>query len=317
VVPTVRTVLGDVAATDLGVCYAHEHLVIDGGVPKIINPEISLQDEAAAVEELGACTRAGVRAVVDAMPADAGRNVTKLAAISRAAGVHIIVATGLHHARYYGERHWGEVLAADELADLFTADVTDGVDLLDYGGPVVRRTPHRAGVVKVAGSAGGLSGRDRRLFAAAALTARRTGVAVLTHCEGGQGGVEQVEVLAQHGVDPGRVVLSHTDKVADLGYHRAILATGANVVYDQGIRTPDGTERLVLAAVEAGHADQVLLGTDGARRSLWQVLGGRPGLAALRTELGARLAAALGPDADRLWVANPARILALAPTDAP
>ena len=315
--PTVRTVLGDVAATDLGVCYAHEHLVIDGGVPKIINPEISLQDEAAAIDELGACARAGVRSAVDAMPADAGRNVRKLAAISRTAGVHIVVATGLHHARYYGERHWGEVLDPEELAGLFVADVIDGVDALDYGGPVVRRTPHRAGVVKVAGSAGGLSDRDRRVFAAAALTARRTGVAVLTHCEGGNGGVEQVEVLAGHGVDPGRVVLSHTDKVGDLGYHRALLDTGANVVYDQGIRTPDGTERLVLAAAEAGRVDQVLLGTDGARRSLWRVLGGSPGLAALRTDLGARLAAVLGPDVDQVWVANPARILALAPADAP
>jgi phosphotriesterase-related protein len=312
VAATVRTVLGDVAAVDLGVCYAHEHLVIDGGVPKIINAEISLQDETAAVTELGDCAHAGVRAVVDAMPADAGRNVVKLAAISRAAGVHVVVATGLHHARYYGERHWGEVLDPEELADLFVADVTDGVDALDYGGPVLRRTPHRAGVVKVAGSAGGLSHRDRRLFAAAALTARRTGVAVLTHCEGGQGGVEQVEVLTGHGVGPGRVVLSHTDKVPDLGYHRALLATGANVVYDQGIRTPDDTERLVRAAVEAGYGDQVLLGTDGARRSLWRVLGGRPGLAALRTDLGTRLAAALGPDVDRLWVANPARVLALA-----
>lgn len=316
VVPTVRTVLGDVAAADLGVCYAHEHLVIDGGVPKIINPEISLQDEAAAITELGACARAGVRAVVDAMPADAGRNVAKLAAISRATGVHVVVATGLHHARYYGERHWGEVLDPEELAELFVADVTDGVDALDYGGPVVRRTPHRAGMVKVAGSAGGLSDRDRRLFAAAALTARRTGVAVLTHCEAGQGGVEQVEVLAGHGVDPGRVVLSHTDKVADLGYHRALFATGASVVYDQGIRDPEATERLVLAAVEAEHADQVLLGTDGARRSLWRVLGGSPGLAALRTDLGARLAATLGPEVDRLWVANPARVLALAPVAA-
>ena len=141
----------------------------------------------------------------------------------------------------------------------------------------------------------GSTDRDRRVFAAAALTAQRTGVAVLTHCEGGKGGVEQVEVLAGHGVDPGRVVLSHTDKVGDLGYHRALLDTGANVVYDQGIRTPDGTERLVLAAAEAGRVDQVLLGTDGARRSLWRILGGSPGLAALRTDLGARLAAAARP----------------------
>ena len=40
-------------------------------------------------------------------------------------------------------------------------DVTDGIDELDYSGPVVRRTPYRAGVVKVAGSLDGPSERDR------------------------------------------------------------------------------------------------------------------------------------------------------------
>ena len=39
-------------------------------------------------------------------------------------------------------------------------DVTDGIDAYDYAGPVVRRTAFRAGVIKVAGSDGGLSPRD-------------------------------------------------------------------------------------------------------------------------------------------------------------
>ena len=113
-----RTVLGDVEPAEMGATYAHEHLVIDGGVAKLVNPEISLQRVSDAVAELAPCVAAGLGAVVDAMPADAGRNVAKLAEISRRAGVHVVAATGLHHARYYGERHWGELLepvSADEV----------------------------------------------------------------------------------------------------------------------------------------------------------------------------------------------------------
>ena len=308
----VRTVLGDVESGRLGTCWAHEHLVIDGGVAKLVNPEISLQRVEDAVDELAPCVAAGLQAVVDAMPADAGRNVVKLAAISRRSGVHVVAATGLHHARFYGERHWGELLEPEELADLFVADVQDGIDAHDCNGPVVRRTPHRAGVVKVAGSTDGPSPRDRRIFQAAALAVARTGTALLTHCEGGTGGVAQLELLDRLGLPLHRVILSHTDKVPDRGYHRELLAAGAWLVYDQGLRSPDTTARLVGWMVEDGHQDRLLLGTDGARRSLWSVLGGSPGLAALATQLGRRLAAELGSAVmDRIWVANPAAALEL------
>ena len=309
-----RTVLGDVESSELGTCWAHEHLVIDGGVPKLVNPEISLQRVEDAVAELTPCVAAGLRAAVDAMPADAGRNVVKLAEISRRAGVHVVATTGLHHARFYGERHWGELLEPEELAALFVADITDGIDAHDGNGPVVRRTPHRAGVVKVAGSTGGPSPRDRRIFEAAALAVARTGTPLLTHCEGGTGGLAQLELLKRLEVPPGRVILSHTDKVADRGYHRELLAAGAYLVYDQGLRSPETTARLVAWAVADGHQDRILLGTDGARRSLWSVLGGSPGLAALATQLGRRLAAELGEAVmHRIWVANPAAALELRP----
>ena len=310
----VRTVLGDVPADRLGTCWAHEHLIIDGGVPKLVNPEISLQRVEDAVAELAPCVAAGLRAVVDAMPADAGRNVVKLADISRRAGVHVVAATGLHHARFYGERHWGELLEPEELAGLFVADITDGIDAHDCNGPVVRRTPHRAGVVKVAGSTDGPSRRDRRIFEAAALAVARTGTALLTHCEGGTGGLAQLELLERLGVPADRVLLSHTDKIPDRGYHRDLLASGAFLVYDQGLRTPETTARLVGWAVADGHQDRLLLGTDGARRSLWSVLGGSPGLAALATGLGRRLTADLGQAVmDRILVANPAAALELKP----
>jgi phosphotriesterase-related protein len=310
----VRTVLGDVPAGRLGVCYAHEHLVIDGGMVKVISPEISLQRVDDAVAELGPCVAAGLGAVVDAMPADAGRNVVKLAEVSRRSGVHVVAATGLHHARWYGERHWGELLEPEEMAELFVGDIQDGIDTNDLNGPVLRRSAHRAGLVKAAGSLDGPSARDRRVFEAAAITVARTGTALLTHCEQGTGGLAQLRLLEELGVPLDRVILSHTDKVVDRGYHRELLAGGAYVVYDQGIRSPEDTARLVRWMVEDGHQDRLLLGTDGARRSLWSVLGGSPGLAALSTGLGRRLAGELGPAVmDRIWVANPAAALALRP----
>ena len=94
------------------------------------------------------------------------------------------------------------------------------------------------------------------------------------------GGVAQLRLLEELGVPLDRVILSHTDKVADRGYHRELLSSGAYAVYDQGIRDPEGTARLVRWMVSDGHGDRLLLGTDGARRSLWSVLGA-PGLAAL------------------------------------
>ena len=273
-----RTVLGDIPADALGICYAHEHLVIDGGVPGIINPEIALTDVESAVTETRTCSAAGVRSMVDAMPADAGRNVVKLADISRRTGVHIIVATGLHHARYYGSRHWSELLEASELADLFIADIEVGVDEFDYNGPVVRRTRHRAGIVKVAGSDGGPSARDRPTFEAAALTAARTGVPVLTHCEGGTGGMEQIKLLDELNVPLRRVVLSPYRQGADRGYHRDLLGLGCLRRLRPGIA--------LRADCTPGHADgrtaspaQVLLGTDGARRSCgnaWRLPDWRP-----------------------------------------
>jgi phosphotriesterase-related protein len=66
--------------------------------------------------------------------------------------------------------------------------------------------------------------------------------------------------------------------------------------------------------VEDGNADRLLLGTDGARRSLWTTLGGSPGLAALATGVGRRLEGELGAAlTERIWVTNPAAALALRP----
>jgi len=313
----VRTVLGDIDPGDLGVTYAHEHLAIAGSRMTEVYPDFRLDDVDKAIAELAPAQALGLRSVVDAMPCDAGRDAELLADISRRSGVHVIAPTGAHAEKHYPERHWTLKLAVEEIAGLFAADIDVGIDALDYGSPVVKRTPYRAGVIKVAGSGTSLSERDQRTFEAAAIAQRVTGCPILTHCEGGRGGTEQVAWLERHGAHAEHIALSHVDKVVDRGYQQDLFATGAYVEYDQGFRwgdQPNGTLQLLEWAAEDGRLGQVVLGLDAARRGYWTAYGGKPGwtylLGGFADDLRAR---GLGEQEQRqLFTANPARLYSFA-----
>lgn len=314
----IRTVLGDVAPEDLGVTYAHEHLVIDGGRPVELYPDFLLADVDKAVEEVNAARELGLAAVVDGMPCDAGRNVRKLAEISRRTGVHVVAPTGLHLAKYYPERHWSVTLGMDDLAELFAADIVEGVDEHDYSGPLVRRTRHRAGIIKVAGSLDALTPLEEKIFGAAAAAHHATGCPILTHCQEGTAAMIQLETLGRGGVRPHHIVLSHADKIVDRGYHRAMLETGAYVEYDQAFRWKSGQENGTLTLLEwmfeDGFGDRLMLGMDAARRGYWTAYGGSPGmrflLGAFATAMAER---GIGPtEQHALFVDNPARAYAFA-----
>jgi phosphotriesterase-related protein len=321
--PFVRTVLGDIAPADLGVTYAHEHLVIDGGRMVEMSPDFLLADADKAVAELGPAARLGLRSVVDAMPCDLGRNVVKLAEISRRSGVNVVASTGLHLALYYPGDHWSRSMSADELTRHFIADVEEGIDDADDHGSTIRRTAddngpttHQAGVIKVAGGRDTLSVHEVKVFQAAAAAHRLTGVPILTHCTDGTAALEQIRLLTGAGVPPVAITVSHTDKVVDRVYHREILATGVFVDYDQAFRWPAGADNETLTLLrwmlEDGFGDRLMLGLDAARQGYWSTYGGRPGMAFLLGEYCERMAAA-GITAEarqRIFVDNPARAFA-------
>jgi phosphotriesterase-related protein len=316
----IRTVLGDIAPADLGVTYAHEHVVIDGGRPVELSADFELNDADRLSEELSAAHAAGVDAAIDMMPIDCGRNPDLLAELSRRTGVHLAAATGLHHEKFYRPAHWTERADEDELAARFVADIEDGITEREDSGAVRLRSAVRAGVIKVAGSHGGPSTRDVRAFVAAAAAHHRTGAPIHTHCEAGTGALEQLRVLRDAGVPADRISLSHVDKVVDRGYHEAILATGAFVVYDQAFRwgdAPNGTIELIEWAAEDGALGQVMVGMDAARQGYLAAYGGRPGLTYLLDSFS-RALEERGLDARarrRLFVDNPARAFAFAPTE--
>lgn len=313
----VRTVLGDVPAAELGVCYAHEHLIIDPSFTTYVTPEFELSDVERGVRELRTFRADGGRALVDSMPCDCGRNVVKLAALSRGADVHIVAPTGLHLASYYPPGHWGSRYRTEQLAELFVADIEEGIDAHDYDGPLLARTPHRAGVIKIAAGLE-FTPREERLFAAAALAHRRTGAPILTHTEQGTLGLDQAQRLRDLGVDLRHVVLSHLDRRPDLAYHRAILATGVRVEYDSAFRWPrdKGNPTLeLLVALLPEFPDQIMLGMDAARSAYWTEHGGRPGMSYLLREFRTALRAAGVSEEQlhRIFVATPADAYAFSP----
>jgi predicted metal-dependent phosphotriesterase family hydrolase len=69
----IRTVCGDIDPADLGACYSHEH-VLCSPPSEVIDRDLELDSEAAAIQELTWFKQAGGRALVEMTPADFGRS---------------------------------------------------------------------------------------------------------------------------------------------------------------------------------------------------------------------------------------------------
>jgi phosphotriesterase-related protein len=307
-----RTVLGDIPAAGAGICYAHEHLIIDRSFTTYVHPEFLLDSVDAACVDIAEFRQAGGRTLVDSMPCGGGRNVRKLAELSQRAGVHILCPTGVHLELYYPPGHWSERLGAEQIAELFIEEIKEGIDYADYNGPKVERSPHLAGLIKVASSLNQINRREQKIMEAAAMAHRATGVPILTHTEKGTAAMEQVRFFQQHMVPLQHVVISHTDRVPDYGYHRELLSTGVVLEYDSAFRWGAGetnhTLELIIRTVQDGFGGQVVLGMDAARRRYWHGYEGAPGLGFLLREFVPMLLERGLTDADihRIFIENPA-----------
>jgi len=301
----IRTVLGDIPREDVGMTFMHEHLIIDSTIVKRDFEHIFLPNVDDAVIEVGYCREAGVRTLVDCMPMGSGGDIAKLKAISEQGRVNIVAATGMHTQKYYEADSEYLSLDVEGLAQRFIQDITLGA----------QGTESKAGIIKVATQGTGFTPLEERLFAAAAIAHTVTGAPILTHCEHGVGALQQIEALSNLGISLSNVTISHTDKTADDRYIAEILHSGVFVEFDQALRQANEDEpksaKLMKDLVERGFIKQLMLGTDGARRSLWTSLKGSPGLAWLSLGWSGVLRNFGLTDAEisTIFVENPARAL--------
>jgi predicted metal-dependent phosphotriesterase family hydrolase len=307
---SVTTVLGPVDGAALGRVDAHEHLFLRS--PML--PGEEFQDLDRMVEEVDSVRESGIDTVVDLTPMGLGRRPTDTAELSRRTGVTVVLATGIHRKAHYPAGHWAHTLAVAELVDLMVTDLETGIDNRDWQGPRPMPTEVRAGIIKLGASYHVVQPVERRWFEAGAQAAVRTGVPVAVHAEVGTAAHDILDLLAEGGVAPHRVMLAHLDRNLDPELHAEIASRGAFLGYDTVGRTKYHSDAVVLELIAAvgalGHGAQIVLGTDVGRRTMLRAYAGGPGMDVLGRTFVPRLRAQLGEDVEQaVLVDNPRRFL--------
>lgn len=253
---TVQTVLGPIAADDLGVTLVHEHIRIAyPGDQLDPTPGPSRADcVAIAVDRMHELADYGVRTFVDPCPIDLGRDPELMAEVAERSGMQIVCSTGFYHEEIGIPWYW-RVRSAEEVAELYLHEIDNGIGA----------TGIRPGVIKIA-THDPVGEHDRKVLEGAAIAAAASSLTVITHCESSVGGDVQQDVLEAHGVPLGRCLIGHQDHAPSSAQHLAIAARGSFVGIDRigiEILTPEDTRAgFVQALVDAGHAAQVCLSQD-------------------------------------------------------
>lgn len=312
----IRTVRGDITATDAGITDAHDHLLFRSAAL----PGHELDDPALAAAELASFAAAGGGLLVHWTPHGLGADPAALVAASLASGVHVVAATGRHRREHYP----GPIASAfpadpSALAALFSSEVADAlVEQPAAAHATARRAAGapRAGVIKIAAGYHRLDDWERTSLEAAAEASVATGAPICVHLEGGTHGEQVLEHLGARGVPASRVILGHLTRSPDGGYHHALAATGAYLAYDGPSRGNHATDwrlfELLHELAGAGHLGRLLLGADTTTRGATSTAGAGPGMAGLLALTGARVRRDLGEAAhEAIFRANPARAFAL------
>ena len=312
-IPHVVSVTGPVPVDRLGVVDAHEHLLLDS--PALKNQDFT--DPAKAIEEVEDGRATGIGTIVEMTPIGLGRNPQGLRTIAEATGVVILATSGYHRDAHYPAGHWVYDAPVEVLADRIVTDLTVGMHPSDWNDPSLPLDRARAGVIKGGASYHRISRAEQRRLEAVGGASARTGAAILVHTEAGTAAHDIVDLLVGAGASADRIALAHLDRNPDAELHAEIAARGVTLEYDTIGRTKYHPDSLLLDLIEAvaaaGHLDRIVLGLDLGLRDYLRAYDGGPGLRYLMTAFAPRLRRRLGDaDAERILVANPARLFAIA-----
>ncbi len=302
----IRTVLADITPDAIvGVTLFHEHLSIR------LSPDrpSATDDVDNVVQEIRIAATEGVGCIVDGGHPDMGRDLEAVRRVANETDVHIVAAGGYYMQRYYPP----EIATTSE--DQIAADLAAEAarDRLGAFGEIGQNS-----------NAAVMTPDERKVFRAVGKAHVATGIPIFTHNAYGTGenvrpdaGLTQLDVLESVGVSPGQIVIGHACCLDDptASVLTRIADRGAFVGFDRvtGGRVDDPQKVVtIMAFLEAGHADKLLIASDfTGRRSE-----ARPGYGNSITVFAPLLREA-GVDEDVLRAIqrdNPRRFLAFVPT---
>jgi len=218
---TINTVLGPVEAKDLGFTLMHEHVLVGfAGVYRDYPELLGDKPLDRAVDVLKRCKEGGIDTIVDATTTDLGRDIEMIAEASRRSGVNIIAVSGW----------WLDIpmffrgASVEQLADVFVREVEEGIS----------GTGIKPGLLKSASDYGGVTPQAEVVLRAIGRTHLRTGLPIMIHSYSpGQVGKQQLGILQEEGVDPGRVKFDHSNDTTDLEYLTWLLEQGCFLGLDR------------------------------------------------------------------------------------
>ncbi len=260
----VETLLGPVEAGALGVTLMHEHVLL-------LNHEVlrnyrGFFDEdaelPAATRRLAALKAQGVDTIVDLTVLGLGRDVELVRRIAAPTGLNVVVATGTYtfdqlpfvlQNRGPGTFNGG----GEILEELFLRDIREGI----------ADTGIRAGILKCATDAPGLTHDVERVLRAVAHVHHETGVPISTHTHAASHrGRDQQRVFREEGVDLSRVVIGHCGDTTELPYLVELMEAGSYIGMDRFgldlfLATPERLDTVV-ELVRRGYAERMVLSHD-------------------------------------------------------
>lgn len=260
----IRTILKDINPESLnGSVLFHEHITISDPPAAWLPPPKKAPPPAYGgkidlmVEEIRALKSDGVSCIVDASTVDLGKNMDHLKEIATRTGFPIVAAGGYYlHATYPPEV---AQKSEDELAEKIVSDAT----------------AQRWGAMGEIGVSGHpILPDEQKVLRAVCKTNLKTGLPILTHnphngC--GPCALDQMDIIESMHVNPAQVCIGHLADITDdpkAETHKAIAKRGAFLGFDtvgRRLTQPDSKKlEMLLAVLDAGYEDRVLLGSDFA-----------------------------------------------------
>lgn len=256
----VHTVTGEVDVRKLGRTLMHEHIF---SFHSDLGGDYPWKEEGVfvdgAIDKLRRLKAVGFDTLVDLTVIGLGRNVTRVAEVSRQSGVNIVAATGIYASAVMPIffRRQREIQGESFLEDFFVREVAEGIG----------DTGIHASILKCVTDIEGITPDVEHILRSTARCQLRTGVPISTHTNAlAKTGLLQQQLFAEEGVDLTSVIIGHSGESTDLDYLQRLLDAGSYLGMDRfgqyEVTGLDDRVATIAALCERGYADRMVLSHD-------------------------------------------------------
>jgi phosphotriesterase-related protein len=271
-----------------------------------------LTDERVAIEEVLEFKRRGGGTIVDTTSIGLQRDPLALRRVANASGLNIVMGASWYRKGWHNTQEL-DARSIDSLAEEIVRDITVGVG----------ETGIRSGIIGEVGTEGNpLIPNEIKIIQASGRASRMTGAAVTLHTSALLKEQPKIlDMLAAEGADLGRVVVGHSNPIAnDLPFMKRLLDRGVYIQFDTLGRTPTVRSRTtdtdvadgIMQLIKAGYTDRILLSQDVCTRIQWKAYGGT-GFSFIQEQFlpYLKLLGATDAQISTIMVENPKRVLTI------